>query len=346
MSTDEEEKRKFLLLAEQAFAELKKQQEVGAAKKVRDLWAIWFPTVEETGGGAARRVHGRYVLDFKVPFEDGEYPVGDLRWPEFTHDRVMLWKAAMLRRESFSGRKLSKGYCDLVRMTLQSCFAYHVKVTHLMSRNPLVGIPRELRKPPRRQGYFTPEQFEDFLGYCRPMLAAMLRLSARAAGLRANEVRTLRKDQVDYLTREVAVVNKGGNVKRVLLTSDAMEIIRDWVKVSPGEFVFANPRDRRGLPLPKGTLWNWVDDARREWGMKIVGEKPVFHSARHSFTMAMMVSAPSAWIASQLGHTTTKQVVETYGALRGEEKEVMRKLMEQSPLGLRSSGKKADPTGK
>jgi integrase len=187
--------------------------------------------------------------------------------------------------------------------------------------------------PPSRQGYFTPAALQEFLKHCRPLLAAMFRVSARCGGLRRDAVRLLAKHQVDYGAGELVFMNKGGKERRVLMTADAMDEIAAWSKLSPGRLVFPSPKDPTGnRPIPQTTFSNWVRDAQKASGITLMGEKAVFHHARHGWTMAME-KAPIQWVSDQLGHGDTKQVESRYGRLRGEAKETMRAYMNESELG-------------
>lgn len=282
MATEDDEQ-EFLAFAAHAYAEFRRRKETDRARTIGELWRAWVAS--QAGGKRIDHIrgHGYYVTKVTCTLGDRQFVVADLRWPEFDHDHVRAWLDAIARTPSAKrGVLLAPGSRDQVRLGLQACFAWHVKVTKLVTANPLSGIPLEAREPHRRQGYFTPEIFAEFLKHCRPLFAAMLRVSARCGGLRRDEVRLLRKDGVDYQAGELVVRNKGGRIKRVLATGDALEEIASWAKLAPGEYVFANPQDPKGGPVPTSTMWRWMKQACDASGIKLAGEKPVFHHARHT----------------------------------------------------------------
>jgi integrase len=330
----ENDKREFLELAAQAFESLQRKRESSKAKTIAELWDTWIATDGASGKNTSRVYHRRYLA---IPCAlDGEsFTVLGLRWPDFDRAHVDAWREALAATKGARTRApLSPASRDQIRLSLQACFSYHQRHTKLVTSNPLRDVPREDNNPPRRKGYFTPEDLERFLKHCPPILAAMIRVSARCAGLRREAVRLLAKDQIDWAAGEIVYKNKGGAEKRALMTSDAMEEIRSWSRLSPGRLVFPAPRDPTGnRPVAQTTFSRWMREAGKASGVSLMGESPVFHHARHGWTMAMAPVAPLNWIADQLGHADTKQVEARYAHLRGAAKEQLREWMNQSPLG-------------
>ena len=302
------------------------------AATIEALFDAWLPSVAHTARGPNIRGHRRYTVAFTFAFQGQQVRLGDLTPAECTPALWEAWKAALRTTINRRGRPLGADYRDQIRLTLQACFTYHVDTGGLAGRNPLKGIPREDGwKGRKREGYFSQAELERFLPHCRPILGAMLTLSFRSGGLRRDDMRLLKKHQVDWENLELVMpAKKGGEPRRVLLTSDCVDIVRAFSAVSPSDYVFANPADPWGGPVPQSTLWNWLDEARRASKLTLAGEPPVIHSARHGFTMRMADKAPDAWIADQLGHTNTTMIAERYGRLRGREaREVMRSKMEK-----------------
>lgn len=313
------DKRDLLRAAfDKAYAEIEAKEQAAAGRTVRELWDKWMPTVISTSRGPNIRTHRKYVDSMAVTHEDESFVLGDLPWTECTPERMNAWRAALAARVSVRGGPLSPGTRDQARLSLQACFAYHVD-TGTIGRNPLKGIPREEGRLKRKEGYFTAETLPRFLSHCRPVLAAILRHSARCGGMRRDEVRLLRKSQIDHETREAVVRNKGGRTKRVLLTDDIYEQVRAWSLTSPGEFVYANPASPIGAPVPKSTLWTWMDDACKASGLRFAGDvKPTIHDTRRTWTISMMMKSDvrEQWISDQLGHTSTA-MLKTYAPLIG-----------------------------
>lgn len=336
MASEKDDEREFAEFAARAFADYKRKQAAEGAKTVRELWDAFLVAMANHQREPHLRSATRY-LALPCRLGDEEFVLLDLAWTALDHDHIEAWQKTVAKTPSRKGgRLLAPISQDAIRLGLQACFKYHVKVTKLMRSNPLLGIPKMERNPPRREGYFTPELLDRFLPHCRPLLASILRVSARCGGLRKDEVRTLTIDAIDREARELVVKNKGGGTKRVLIPDDVYEEIKALAKVSQAgqnEFLFPNPRGGGG-PIPEGTLNDWFDRACAKSGILINGKKPCFHMVRHGFAMAMLTGgAPVAWISQQMGHKSPREVQERYGRLRGDEKERMREWMSASPLG-------------
>lgn len=345
---EHDDEKEFAEFARRAFSEWKRREAEKSDRTIRELWAAWIPTLEGKGTRVAHATssYRRYVAKMPVRLGEREFVVADLRWSEFDRDHVNAWLAALRQVKSSRNEPLSAGSRDQVRLHLQACFAYHVKETRLMRWNPLANVPREEREPKMRLAYFTPEALATFMQHARPLLQQYMRFVART-GLRRDEARLLRKDQIDHEHRELVIPRKGGKTHRVLVPDDAYQELRALILAAPGEYVFPNPRDPRGGPIPTDTLGGWFRRARKAAGITMLGEKLVIHSLRHGYAMGMMEvpGAPIHHVAQQLGHKSTQQLEERYSRLRGPAKEHYRKLAEQNPLGLDNAKKKPpDPT--
>lgn len=313
-----------------------KAEDKRPALTVEQLWDAWFPSVEASARGPNIRTHRRYTVAFTFALRGEQVRLGDLRPADCTPALWEAWKAALRATKNRRGLPLGPDYRDQIRLSMQACFTYHIDTGGLAGRNPLKGVPREEGwKGRRREGFFSPEQLDRFLPHCRPLLAALLTLSFRSGGMRRDEMRLLRKSEVDWDNREIVLAGartKTGEPRRVLLTDDCAELIQHFSAVSPSDYVFANPNDPEGGPVPQSTLWGWLDEARGRAKLTLAGEPPVIHSARHGFTMRMMDVAPESWIADQLGHRDTTMIAARYGRLRGQQaREKMRAMMEAPP---------------
>ena len=299
------------------------------------LWDKWYPSVESSARGANIRTHRKYAMELRFDFQGQETSIGERSAEECPPELFEAWRARLRLLKGHRGTNLAPAYRDQIRLSMQAMWKYHVD-TGSIDKNPLKGVPREDGWEGRkRMGYPTKDQLERFLVHCRPILAAMLKLSFRSGGMRRDEMRLLRKDEVEWERREIVLAgerNKGGKGRRIVLMDDSLEILQHYAAISPSEYVFANPCDREGGPIPKSTLWGWLEEARQAAGnaAKLNGEPFVIHSARHGYTMRLMGKAPEAWIADQLGHRDTSMIAERYGAMRGEEdREEFRKMAEK-----------------
>lgn len=303
------------------------------ARSNADMWASWYPTVEGSARGPNIRTHRRYIIDLQFVHDGRTLTLGELTAEESTAPVIEAWRARLRTVRGHRGAILAPAYRDQIRLSLQAMWTYHVDIGELR-KNPMKGIPREDGwEGRRREGYLNDAQLERFLPHCRPILGAMLKLSYRCGGLRRDEMRLLKKSEVDWDNREIVLAGertKSGEPRRVLLTEDGLALVHAFATVSPSEYVFAHPGDPEGKPVPKSTLWTWLEDARQSAKLTLAGEPVVIHSARHGFTMRMQGRAPEAWIADQLGHRDTTMIAERYGRLRGRDaREEMRQMMER-----------------
>lgn len=300
------------------------QQESAPAVTNAELWDRWYPSVENTARGPNIRTHRRYAMDLKFDFGGSETCIGERRPDDCPPELFEAWRAKLRTLKSHRGTQLSPAYRDQIRLSLQGMWTYHVN-TGAIGRNPLKGVPREDGwEGKKRQGYPTADQLARFLPHCRPILAAMLQLSFRSGGMRRDEMRLLQKSEVDWERREVVLAadrNKGRRPRRIVLTDDSLNILQHYAAVSPSEYVFANPSDSRGGPIPKSTLWGWLEEARKSAGAaaRLAGEPFVIHSARHGFVMRLMGRAPESWIAEQVGHRDTTMIADRYGVMRTDD---------------------------
>lgn len=343
MPESDDDERELAEFMRRALADWKRQKAGQEAKTIRELYAAWME-VQEGHRAVRGRAIAKYVLRMRVPWAGGDFVLGDLKWTELDRKRFDAWMGALRAFTLRNGKHLLPGSRDQVRLRLQQCFKFHLDQTRLVGRNPLHGFPLEEKESRMRKAYFTPELLQRFLEHARPMLAVFVRFLART-GLRKTEALRLRKDQIDHETRELVLIRKGGRQKRVLIPDDAYELLQALIKVAPGDYVFANPRDPRGGFVPAGTMESWFRAAREKAGIKMLGEDLVIHSLRHGYALGMLeAGAPIHYVSQQLGHSNTHQLERRYARLRGPEKERYRQMLQANPLGLDAKKKPPDPT--
>lgn len=304
---------------------LARRSRVGA-RVVLELWdeyiaALVVPTTQDS-----RKAYRRYLLK---PFAYAGQPLtlGDMRAADVTPPVLNAWIAMLRSCPSKLHRPLAQGTVCQIRYSVQACFKFH-RQSGVLSSNPFDGLPVDKNRNSRK-GYFDDESLARFLPHCRPVLAAMARTMYRCGGLRREEVRNLRKIEVIHSDREFEVRRKGGKTWRVIITDDIYELVQIWSAVSPGDYVFGRPGDARGRPVPKSTLWDWMDQAGERWGETLAGEKPTLHHLRHGFFQASKRKrADIDWAADQ-GAVSPKVVAEVYGTLRGGARDEMRRLMNE-----------------
>lgn len=152
-------------------------------------------------------------------------------------------------------------------------------------------VERLLDAPDRR----TPEGMRD-----RAMLMVMY-----AAGLRASEVVSLRRENVDENAGFLRVVGKGGKERVVPVAEAALETLREYVKEWRPRFLKKKPTNalflsRRGGAITRQTLWNRIGLWARASGIRI----PISpHTLRHSFAGHLLAGgADLRAVQAMLGH--------------------------------------------
>jgi integrase len=312
--------------------EFEARSDAAGQRTVKEMWDEWFATMLRTTREAGLRTV-RYYLDMDVPFEGGSFRLSELQAVQVVRERILAWLARLATVPKRRGKGLlAVGFQHQIRIAVNQFFQWHVEHGGL-KENPFKGIPWTTR-PGKRVGYFaTAEDMNDFLAGLPPIARDMLTVAAQSGGLRRTEMRLLRQASIDHETKEAMVRRKGGKIWRVMLTDESYRIVCKWSAVSPGEFVFANPRSLTGEAIPQGTWQSWVKRARKRYGKTLMGEQPTAHHMRHTSIMAQIQAGQDlGHIAEQHGLESAKQVIELYGALRGPARNSYRDRMEQSPL--------------
>lgn len=303
-----------------------------------ELWDTWYPTVKDSARGPNIKTHRAYCMLLEFEFGGRTISLGQLTPSECTPEIIETWRAALRGIVSKLRKKpLAPEYRHGIRMSMSAMWTYYVGIKSIPA-NPLHGIPLEEGwKGRRRKGYSTKEKMDVFLPHCRPILAAMHLLSYRSGGMRRDEMRLLKKQEIRWDRGTIQLGedrNKNGEAREIILTGDDIKMLEHFCALSPSDYVFANPNDRDGGPVPKSTLWGWQEEARQEAGQHglLNGEPWVMHSNRHGYVMRMLPRAPRGWIAEQVGHKNGVMIDEVYGRMRTEEdRERYREIAEKDP---------------
>jgi integrase len=311
-------------------AERKPQAKPPVGRTFAELWDEYFPTIRNKNT-RSNAESARRKFDLKFRFQGKTVTLAGARTEELTKAFLRAWVDALCTLKTRAGEALKPGSVDVIRAAAQSCLALFVEREEL-THQPFAGIPflQSREGSPGRLGYFTEEQLAEYKAHCHPTLWDVLWTSSRCGGLRVQEALGLTKDQINFETREMWIRRKGGRVTTAVIPSDVLEMLRRRVEAAPGDYVFPNPRDPRGGPLSRFTLNGWNRRAREKWGVKLLGEKPVPHHARHTKAVHdLEKGAPETHVADQLGWTSTVQL-KRYGKLRGASKETYRDLADMT----------------
>ncbi len=148
----------------------------------------------------------------------------------------------------------------------------------------------------------------------RPKLMKPLILLAMNTGMRRGELFHLTWQNVNYNTKTITVVGekaKSGSTRHIPMNAEAVQVLKDWQKISEGELVFPG---KDGAPL-NNTKKSWattLDDAR------IIGFR--FHDLRHTFASNLVMAGVDLnTVRDLLGHGDLKMTLR-YAHLAPEHK--------------------------
>jgi integrase len=203
-------------------------------------------------------------------------------------------------------------------------------VADLAEVNPVRKLHRS-SKPRATKGapsYFTNEELARVwteLSH-RPLMLALAKVAV-GTGARVGELGALRWDDVDLLDGTMHIrrtfterfgetAPKSGEARTVDLTPPVRRVLEDWYAQSSGEgLVFEI--EGGGYVRPRHAR-NALYAALRRAGVDRRGESGRlrnWHSLRHSYArICLEAGAPIDWVRRQLGHSSIRLTIETYGA--------------------------------
>ena len=197
--------------------------------------------------------------------------------------------------------------------TLRSFFRYLAR-EGILAPNPLENVkgPRKGRNLPQfltltevnrlldAPDRNTPEGMRD-----RAMLELLY-----ASGLRASEVVSLRRENVDMNAGFLRVLGKRGKERIVPVAPSSLEILREYLELWQPAFLRAREGrhavgnvlflSRLGRPITRQTLWNRIGRWARQAGIR---RKISPHTLRHSFAGHLLAGgADLRAVQTMLGH--------------------------------------------
>jgi len=209
-----------------------------------------------------------------------------------------------LREEGLSARSVARQVS-----TLRSFFRYLVRERVLdispveTARGPKIGRPLPV--------YLTPTEVERLLSAPDDRTPEGLRDKAMlelmyASGLRASEVVTLRREQVDSHAAFIRITGKGGKERVVPVAPPALATLSAYLERGRPSFLRGKGAtnalflSRQGRPITRQTLWNRIRKWAREAG---IGGNLSPHSLRHSFAGHLLAGgADLRAVQMMLGH--------------------------------------------
>lgn len=127
---------------------------------------------------------------------------------------------------------------------------------------------------------------------------------AYASGLRLNEVRMLKPEDIDSQRMQIRVRNgKGNKMRMVLLSTTSLDLLRQYYrKFRPGTWLFEGALPQQ--PIHQRTIQEQFHTYVMKAGIK---KNVCFHSLRHSFATHLLEQGTNLRVIQQLlGHHSLK----------------------------------------
>ena len=269
--------------------------------------------------------HAHY-LDLKSLLESHLIPFfGEARQFEdssFTIDAVEQFVVHMKSLPGLKGRQTSGVRVNKARALLARILGRAV-ARKWLTTNPVLDVPRLRENPPE----IDPLSWVEVRLLVETGLQdpEMIRFYTVAifSGLRTSELIGLKWTDIDWTSNPPTAVIKTsftkadgdhltktpGSARPVELRPRAAQALKEQQAASrlKSEFVFGN---RDGGPLDRDNIMNrvWYPALKRA-GIRV--RKP--YQTRHTFaTLALSAGEAIGWVAKQMGHTSTKMVIEHY----------------------------------
>jgi len=255
--------------------------------------------------------------------------IGNRRLDDLTADDIAQWRND--RRARCAAKTVR---CDLV--CLRAFFNWAVRRGYIKASPAAdVALPTVKRGVP---GWLDADQTAALLAELAADWEWEIRLVcllAVRAGLRRNEILTLRWADIDFTERVLRVRGKSRSVRLVPMHPDIEQALMDWPERGP--WVFWRQRDRGGNRLRSSAQGKVVNRWLRNHGYGIT-----LHGLRHSFASQLAANGASEnEIRDLLGHTSMA-VTRVYTHSRDTAKrQHVAQLGCQTPTRATSSGRAA-----
>ncbi len=166
----------------------------------------------------------------------------------------------------------------------------------------------------KKPEYLKIEQIEEAIGACRTQLEKTIIVMLYDTAVRISELLNLEVDNIDWESKTITVIRKGGRETDVNVSDKALKELKAWMNMrqSNSKKVF--------LDLDYYTTWSMVKDIGRKVG--IPNMHP--HIFRHSRAIHLLKAGVKPFVVQQhLGHKSISTTLDIYGMflaadLRGE----------------------------
>ncbi len=300
----------------EAFIALVKQQAQGAVA-VLTFTEIWkhYEVWGSENLGAWRNVQAIQARRHLLPFW------GARPWPECGYtaadEYVRMRKAA---KSASGGRTISPATINRELATPKAMFNWALRRPELgVKHNPLARYP-DLAETSDRKFSLSEEDFVALIEHSRPVLRLML-IFALETGMRRDEWRLLEWSEVDLamgIVRLSAERTKARRARDVPLSDLAIQVLNQ-ARIPGSSWVFPSPTSGDPKPIPKSTLGQWFDQARKDAGVTGPRSQAVWiHTIRKtSVTEKLMAGLDLQKNMDMHGHTS-KEIHDEYRVLTPE----------------------------
>ncbi len=264
-----------------------------------ELWAQRMRS-ESIGRPEWGRENGRKAKPLVEYF--GSWPVNLITVATWTDYRV-----ARLACKNKQGNLISpltvNGEVDIIKATMT-----WGEDRALVPSNNARKIKRD-RVKPQSQPPVREEHVELLLRHCAHDMAKAYVLIGQDAGPRQNEIRNIRRPNIDVETGEIWLgVTKGGKPRTIVATARAIEALLRLTAHPETGHLFWN--HNTGKLFSTRTLARWMERAVKRSGVELEyrGRKPPrSHGLRHGYaTNAIARGVPITSVRDQMGHSSLK----------------------------------------
>jgi integrase len=265
---------------------------------VEDCWKAWEPITRRDNDSWQSDIdRARHLVQI----------LGPRRAAKLSRKDVEEYRQKRFSEPTRRGGSPAPGTIDREVALLKRCINYAVECGTLV-RNPIASVSL-LNEPNTREMTLRPTMLERVLEAAPPAFVPVIEFDYET-GLRKNEVRFLRWEQVDLVqgcVRLSAKETKTNQARIVYLTSRARAILSELPRQLHSPYVFVNPDTGR----PWSELNKMLRRACSRAGLKRIW----FHDLRRSFvTNARRRGVPESVVMKLSGHRT-RSVFDRYNII-------------------------------
>ncbi len=161
----------------------------------------------------------------------------------------------------------------------------------------------------RRERFLTKEEARSlfFELKIRSTLWYSISMFALQTGLRAGEIFNLKKMDVSFSTKHLTAFDAKTGTRHVRINDKAIEILKNYIPNSPGEYFFVNSRGNK-FNQPYSIFKRCVNICSLNNGIIDRRQRIVFHSLRHTFASWLVQNGESISVIKELlGHKNSKK---------------------------------------